>query len=70
MTEAKRDVRYPTEPQGEFVPAQRQRESDPVGRCGESDWGFWDETWIHWHGGYADEAEARAKFAEYCTHLG
>jgi len=63
------DVRFTTEPQGDYVPANPQKESDPVGRHGESDWGFWDECWLHWHGGYADEAEARTKLAEYHEHL-
>jgi hypothetical protein len=70
MLEEKKDVRYPTEPQGAYVPANPDKPSDPVGRCGESDHGFWDESWSHWHGGYADEAAARAALAEYCVQLG
>jgi S-formylglutathione hydrolase FrmB len=31
-------------------------------------WGFWDETWIDFHGGYATEAEANAALRHYCTH--
>jgi hypothetical protein len=64
-----RDVRYPTQPEGEYVAANPSNPADPVGRHGEADWGFWDESWSHWHGGYADETEARTKLAEYCTHL-
>lgn len=29
-------------------------------------WGFWDETWSEWTGGYASEADARAALKEYC----
>lgn len=54
-----------SEPQ--FVRAS-DRESDPVGRIGD-DWGFWDEVWLHWHGGHADEAAARKACAAYADAL-
>ena len=50
-----------------FVRAS-ERESDPVGRIGD-DWGFYDETWIDWHGGFADETAARAGCAAYAATL-
>ena len=46
-----------------FVRAS-ENTSDPVGQCGD-DWGFWDECWCDWHGGYADEAAARQGLVEY-----
>jgi hypothetical protein len=42
--------------------------SDPVGHIGD-DWGFWNEVWADWYGGYADEASARAGLEEYCKTL-
>lgn len=45
-----------------------QDEADPVGRIGD-DWGFWDETWSHWHGGFADETAARAGLGAYAATL-
>lgn len=51
-----------------FVKASAN-EADPVGRIGD-DWGFWDETWSHWHGGSADEAGARAALAQYVIDNG
>ena len=41
---------------------------DPVGRRGD-DWGFWDECWCDWHGGYADEAAARSGLANYVANV-
>lgn len=43
-------------------------ETDPVGRHGD-DWGFWDETWADWHGGFDDEAQARAGLKAYAATL-
>jgi hypothetical protein len=43
--------------------------SDPVGRIGD-DWGFWEENWADWNGGYADEPSARAACREHCRRLG
>lgn len=43
-------------------------DSDPVGTIG-GDWGFWDEIWTHWHGGYTDEAAARVALAAYADTL-
>ena len=51
----------------EFIRAS-DRESDPVGRIG-NDWGFWDETWSNWHGGFADEPAARAGVRAYAATL-
>ena len=45
-----------------------QDEADPVGSIG-SDWGFWDETWSYWHGGFADETAARAGLKAYAATL-
>lgn len=53
--------------QPKFVRASND-EADPVGRLGD-DWGFWDETWADWHGGHADEAEARQGLREYAARL-
>lgn len=47
----------------DFVRASEST-SDPIGRY-KGDWGFWDECWCDWHGGYADEAAARRGLAEY-----
>lgn len=44
------------------------RESDPVGTL-DGDWGFWDETWSNWHGGFADEPAARAGCRVYADTL-
>lgn len=41
---------------------------DPI-RCINGDWGFWDETWSDWSGGFATEADARAAFRTYCENL-
>lgn len=46
----------------------KKRESDPVGSIG-TDWGFWDETWSQWHGGYADEQAARDGLKAYALSL-
>lgn len=43
-----------------------KREGDPV-ECRMGDWGFWDETWSDWRGGYTSEAEARMALRDYCT---
>ena len=32
------------------------------------DWGYWDETWSYWTGGYQTEAEANKALQEYCEH--
>lgn len=48
----------------EFVRASDNK-SDPVGRFG-NDWGFWDETWSGWNGGFSTEAAARQGLQEYC----
>ncbi len=42
--------------------------SDPIGHIGP-DWGFWNETWSDWHGGYANEGAARAALAAYAATL-
>jgi len=57
------------EPTGEprFVKASGDR-ADPVGSIG-ADWGFWDETWSHWYGGYDDEGGARDACREYADRL-
>lgn len=39
--------------------------SDPV-RCVDGEWGFYDETWSNWHGGYTSEAQARRGLQKYC----
>lgn len=49
---------------GTFIRAS-DRESDPVGRL-DGIWGFWDETWTYWYGGFKNEAQAREKLEEYC----
>tara|TARA_B100000953_G_scaffold176524_1_gene145428 strand:- start:200 stop:454 length:255 start_codon:yes stop_codon:yes gene_type:complete len=51
----------------DFVRAS-DKTSDPVGQY-KGDWGFWDECWCDWHGGYADEAAARQGLAEYVQHV-
>jgi hypothetical protein len=56
-----------TQPKPGFVRAS-DRASDPVGRIGD-DHGFWDETWSTWHGGHADEADARAACKRYADAL-
>ena len=50
-----------------FVRASND-DSDPVGRIGD-DWGFWNEVWADWYGGYADEAAARAGLSAYAKTL-
>lgn len=45
-----------------------ERKSDPV-RFENDKWGFWDETWSHWEGGYATEEEARRALANYCREV-
>lgn len=40
--------------------------SDPV-ECRDGDWGFWDEVWSNWTGGFNSEAEARMALRDYCT---
>ncbi|AXK43860.1 hypothetical protein [Erythrobacter aureus] len=47
----------------EFVSATG-RDGDPVGRIGD-DWGFWDEVWCDWHGGFADKASAEKGLSDY-----
>jgi hypothetical protein len=50
-----------------FVRAS-DNDTDPVGTLND-DWGFWDETWIYWYGGYGDEASARDACADYARRL-
>ncbi len=50
-----------------FVRAS-DNEADPVGRISD-DWGFWDETWSSWHGGFADQASAREGCAQYARDV-
>lgn len=50
-----------------FVKASND-EADPVGRIGD-DWGFWDETWSHWHGGHQNETQARGALKAYAATL-
>lgn len=47
----------------------KAEQSDPVENHGTYGWGFWDETWSVWHGGYADEAAARAGLDAYAKEL-
>lgn len=49
-----------------FTPATDEP-GDPVGRQGPNDWGFWDEVWSNWQGGYNSEAEARMALRDYVT---
>lgn len=56
-----------TEQTQPFVKAS-DKESDPVGRIGD-DWGFWDEVWSNWHGGFADEPAAREGLKAYAATL-
>lgn len=51
----------------QFVNASDE-DGDPVGSIG-TDWGFWDEIWTNWIGGYADEAAARAGLTAYAATL-
>lgn len=50
-----------------FVRAS-ERESDPVGTL-DGDWGFWNEVWCDWIGGFANEEEARAGCQAYAARL-
>ena len=50
----------------EYTPSKPNNDADPVGFMSDGTWGFWDETWAHWNGGYKNEAEARAALKEYC----
>lgn len=51
----------------DFIRASESK-SDPIGQY-KGDWGFWDECWCDWHGGYADEAEAREGLANYVREV-
>jgi hypothetical protein len=31
-----------------------------------SEWGYWDETWTFWTGGFDSEEAARKALREYC----
>lgn len=42
--------------------------ADPVEFL-DGSWGFWDESWACFTGGYPDEATARLKLARYCAYL-
>ena len=42
--------------------------NDPVD-CINGDWGFWNETWSDWYGGYKNEEEARIALRDYCETL-
>lgn len=60
-------VEAESEQNSDFVRAS-DNQSDPVGQY-KGDWGFWDECWCDWHGGYADEADARKGLATYCREV-
>jgi hypothetical protein len=45
-----------------------QHNSNPV-RCIDGDWGFYEEDWATWHGGYNSEAEANEAIAAYCRDV-
>jgi len=41
---------------------------DPVEQHDDG-WGYWDETWSDWHGGFKTEADARADLKRYCKEV-
>ena len=44
--------------------------NDPIEYNEEDNtWGFWDETWSHYYGGYETEALARSALREYAKSL-
>jgi hypothetical protein len=51
-----------------YTPADSGREGDPVGHIGD-DWGFWDEVWCNWNGGYSNEKEAREALSIYVKEV-
>ncbi len=42
--------------------------TDPVAFLNGA-WGFWDETWADFRGGYQDEDAARQGLRDYCARL-
>jgi hypothetical protein len=58
----------PYAPEPKWVPVEPENPAYPVGSIGD-DWGFWDETWSHWYGGYGSEAFARDALSVYCLTL-
>lgn len=42
---------------------------DAVTRAADGTWGFYDESWAFFNGGYATEAEARAALSTYLTEF-
>lgn len=42
--------------------------SDPVGKL-DGAWGFWDETWSEWYGGFHTEDGAREALRQYADTL-
>lgn len=57
----------------EWVPARPGNKGDPVGYFPEKDglknWGFWDETWSNWRGGFPNEDRARIGLEQYAATL-
>lgn len=42
---------------------------DPVRWAGPMGWGFWDEVWLEFYGGYPSRAEAVGGLARYAHWL-